>query len=172
MLKKINTFAFTLVELLAVIVVLGIIMLIAVPSFNNYTNNARKKAFFTSVSNIVNKIKPENLLEENDFCMYNYSKDTENKNPEINSMYVLVHKENNNLIYSVFAKNKEDTIDIDIYDFNTLNMNNRDEWVYSGNDSNKIGSYSQYALKLLQVDNSGDNNLNELKNFKVCGVKG
>ena len=39
-LKKINTHAFTLVELLATIVILGIIMLIAVPAFNNYTSSA------------------------------------------------------------------------------------------------------------------------------------
>lgn len=175
-LKKINTHAFTLVELLATIVILGIIMLIAVPAFNSYTSSAKKKVFFTSVSNIVNSIKPESLIDGTEFCMYNYSKDSQNKIPEINSMYVLLHRENNNLIYSVYAKSKEDTIDINIYDFNTLNMGNSEEWVYRGK---KMGSYSQYILKLLQPnnseqDNSGSNlnNLNNLMNFKVCDLKG
>lgn len=34
---------FTLVELLAVITILGVIMIIAVPSYNRYIENARKK---------------------------------------------------------------------------------------------------------------------------------
>ena len=47
--KKINKKGFTLVELLAVIVILGVLLLIAVPSVNNIINNSRKKAFLSQV---------------------------------------------------------------------------------------------------------------------------
>ena len=49
--KKKN--GFTLVELLAVIVVLAIIMIIAIPSVLDVMNTARKKAFVMYVDKIV-----------------------------------------------------------------------------------------------------------------------
>lgn len=46
--KKLNKKGFTLVELLAVIVILGVIMLIAIPSVGTIISNSRKNSFVSS----------------------------------------------------------------------------------------------------------------------------
>jgi len=43
--KKNN--GFTLIEILAVVIILGVIAIIAVPSITNYVNNSRKEAYIT-----------------------------------------------------------------------------------------------------------------------------
>ena len=48
-----NKKAFTLIELLAVIIILGILMLIAIPSVTNYINNSRKNTYVTTVNELV-----------------------------------------------------------------------------------------------------------------------
>ena len=45
--------AFTLIELLAVIVILGILMLVAIPSVTTYINNSRKESYIDTVQNII-----------------------------------------------------------------------------------------------------------------------
>lgn len=161
MIKK-SKKGFTLVELLAVIVILGIILLIAVPVATNYINKSKKKSFFTSVSNITNKIKTENIIEENDYCMYSYRDDKENQTELIDSMYVIVHKEEGKIMYSVYARQKENTVDIDIRDFSTINMNDSSKWVGSFDDN----SYSKLVGEL-----SDSTKITHLSNYKVCGLK-
>ena len=45
--------AFTLIELLAVIIILGILMLIAIPSVTNYINNSRKNTYVNTIDSII-----------------------------------------------------------------------------------------------------------------------
>ena len=45
--------AFTLIELLAVIIILGILMIIAIPSVTSYINNSRKSAYVDTAKQIV-----------------------------------------------------------------------------------------------------------------------
>jgi len=45
--------AFTLIELLAVIIILGILMIIAIPSVTSYINNSRKSAYVDTVKEVV-----------------------------------------------------------------------------------------------------------------------
>ncbi len=51
--KKKRRKAFTLIELLAVIIILGILMIIAIPSVTTYISNSRKSAYVDSVKEIV-----------------------------------------------------------------------------------------------------------------------
>lgn len=45
--------AFTLIELLAVIIILGILMLIAIPSVTSYINNSRKETYIDTIKELV-----------------------------------------------------------------------------------------------------------------------
>ena len=45
--------AFTLIELLAVIIILGVLMLIAIPSVTSYINNSRKETYASTVQELI-----------------------------------------------------------------------------------------------------------------------
>ena len=51
--KKKRSKAFTLIELLAVIIILGILMIIAIPSVTTYISNSRKSAYIDTVKEVV-----------------------------------------------------------------------------------------------------------------------
>lgn len=161
-----NKRGFTLTELLVVIAILAVVLLIAVPTASNYINNSKKKAFFVSVSNIVNAIKPEQILNQTDTCIYNYSTDKENQNENIKTLYVLAHKDSelDKVVYSVFASMDGVSTAIDIYDFSSLNTNNVEQWVQK-ETTNK--SYTYYATSLL-VESSKQE---ELFSYKNCELK-
>lgn len=55
--NSLNRNAFTLMELLAVIVILGVIMLIAIPSISNVITNSRKDAFIRSADMYINAVR-------------------------------------------------------------------------------------------------------------------
>ena len=62
---------FTMVELLAVVAILGVIVAIAVPVSLSYVRNSRDKAFYLNVQEIVKKVKMENELNRARHCYYN-----------------------------------------------------------------------------------------------------
>lgn len=68
---------FTLVELLATIVIIGVVMAIVIPTSYGYIEKSRRKAFYINVKGIVDQVKKKNELEEIDsdvtVC---YSEDT------------------------------------------------------------------------------------------------
>lgn len=156
---------FTLIELLAVIVILAVILLIAVPSVLGYIESARKKAFYTSVSNLVDNIKPENVLEEKDYCIYDYSKDEENKTELIDNMFIIAHKDesNNKIVYSVLAENKKNNIIVNTYDFSKLNSDD-ESWDKKDNYNNT------YYYQLAKLWNSHLNGT--LESYVPCGNVG
>lgn len=160
--------AFTLVELLVTIIILGIILVIAIPSINKYIENSKNKAFFISVSNIVNAIKNSNALDNNEYCIYSYKDDTNNQTENINSMYVLVHKDGDKQIYSVFATRTKSKSGIDVYDFSTLSISKSGDWVQNAKTKN---SYTWYATSLLtNFKNDGGDKIDELLSFRKCNV--
>ena len=55
--KKINKKGFTLVELLAVVVILGVLLMIAVPSVTNIINSSRDKAFLSQAKLAVENVE-------------------------------------------------------------------------------------------------------------------
>ena len=52
--KKKKFTAFTLIELLAVIIILGVLMIIAVPAVTNYISNSRKSAYVATAKDLMN----------------------------------------------------------------------------------------------------------------------
>ena len=156
---------FTLIELLAVIVVLAIILIIAVPNVIKQVEKSRERAFYTSVRNLTDNLKPINVLENKDYCMYDYSYDKENQTELIEKMYILAHMEENKMVYSVYAKSNKGKI-IDTYDISKLNDNKPEAWQ---EEIDENSSYSYYLAKLYIDTFSGREDMDvTLKNFKIC----
>jgi len=55
--KKINSKGFTLIELLAVITIMGILMLVAIPAVSRTIENSRRDTFMNTAKSYVNAIK-------------------------------------------------------------------------------------------------------------------
>ena len=55
--SKNNKKAFTLIELIAVIVIFGILMLIAIPAVSRYIDNSKKEAYIKTVNNLVDTVR-------------------------------------------------------------------------------------------------------------------
>ncbi len=66
--KKKQTKAFTLIELLAVIIILGVLMIIAIPSVTTYISNSRKSTYIDTAKNIVGGVG--NVVNEGKLGMY------------------------------------------------------------------------------------------------------
>ena len=66
--KKKKNKAFTLIELLAVIIILGILMIIAIPSVTTYINNSRKSAYVNTAREIISGAR--NFVNEGKISMY------------------------------------------------------------------------------------------------------
>jgi len=111
--KKIkNTKAFTLIELLAVIIILGILMIIAIPSVTSYINNSRKSAYIDTAKQVIASTR--NFVNEGKVGMYDTSatyyiptkcikieNGTEAKTPygEFTKAYIIVTYEGTNYKY-------------------------------------------------------------------------
>ena len=63
--KKMNKKGFTLVELLAVIVILGLLMAIAIPSVTKYITQSRKKTLISSIDSYVTAVTT--AVNDNEF---------------------------------------------------------------------------------------------------------
>ena len=66
--KKKRSKAFTLIELLAVIIILGILMIIAIPSVTTYINNSRKSAYVNTARELISGTR--SLVNQGNLRMY------------------------------------------------------------------------------------------------------
>ena len=55
--KKMNSKGFTLIELFAVIVIMGILMMVAIPAMTRYIENSRKDTFIDTAKQYVNSVR-------------------------------------------------------------------------------------------------------------------
>ena len=67
-----NKKGFTLIEILAVIIILGILLIIAVPSISNYINDSRKHAYITTAKEYIKEAQKKVSSFEYEF----YDRDT------------------------------------------------------------------------------------------------
>lgn len=150
---------FTLIELLSVIVILSLLIVIAVPNIIKQVKVSKEKAFYISVSKIVENIKTDNIINNNDYCMYNY--EDENKENDFDKLYILVTKENNDLIYSVYAS-KNGIKTINVKDFSKINEKDTSNW---DKDMSNDSAYSSVSKLYSNI------NLIEDNNYVVCDLK-
>lgn len=101
-----NKKAFTMIELLAVVLILGVVLAIAVTSYNGYLNTSRDKSFKLAI-NSLRDIVEEAYIDcssnnpNNDFCL-------NHKRPTTNSDKIYLY-ELINSGYSEKVKNPYDT---------------------------------------------------------------
>lgn len=62
--KKLNSAGFTLIELLAVITIMGILMMVAIPAVSRTIENSRRDSFATIAQNYINTVRTSVLADE------------------------------------------------------------------------------------------------------------
>ena len=112
--------AFTLIELLAVIIILGILMLIAIPSVTQYINNSRKESYVNSIkelikgtSSLANSGELSMLDTDTTYYVPVGAIDLENGNPrspygELTDAYVVVTFDGEDYDYYYVGKDEAD----------------------------------------------------------------
>lgn len=62
--KRLNNAGFTLIELLAVITIMGILMMVAIPAVSRTIENSRRDSFATVAQNYINTVRNSVLADE------------------------------------------------------------------------------------------------------------
>ena len=97
---------FTLVELLAVIVVLAIILVIAVPKINNEIKLSKEKTFINSAKSVVRQLEYMNIEEESFDEKSLNEIDIELSNIDYDKENSKVYYENEKITLDLVGKNK------------------------------------------------------------------
>lgn len=158
MLKKIKQKrGFTLVELLAVIVVLGVVMAIAVPATTKYIQNSKEAAFYTNVRGIVDNIKNNTDLVEANACIYVWSEETYDPEISITSdireiSVVSFLNEEGDKKFAVTATASNSDASINTLDFYSTSLEDKNDWSPSEEDGEDLGN------KFLEIASKASNN--------------
>lgn len=146
---------FTLIELLSVIVILGVVLLIALMVVKDKVKAIEDKAFFLSVNTFINETQIGNELNSLEYCYFNSKKEDVKLPKEIEEMQIIAYKEENKIVYSVYAKNKSNT-EINTDNFTKLFKEDSEKWADNGKNSFTFVANVQLA---------------NATNFKRCKVK-
>ena len=118
--NKLNKKGFTLVELLAVIVILSVLLLIALPSGINIMNKARNDAFKDEAMSFISAAETQYASEGGEGCKYYYFGDVDGKpttaSPDSSKVELTTMKKKAG--YQAWIMVSEDSASIDILDKN------------------------------------------------------
>lgn len=118
---------FTLVEVLAVVVIMGILLLVSIPAVTKNIATSKDKVFFSNVSSVISNLKKERVLNGKKYCIY----EPETKAEDIESLRIVVARDNSdNNIYIVTAKRKGSPNELDIVtlNFDELTATEKSKW--------------------------------------------
>ena len=153
--KRKKKHGFTLIELLSVIVILGVVLLIALMVVKDKVKAVEDKAFFLSVNTFISETQIGNELNSLEYCYFNSEKEDVKLPKEVEEMQIIAYKENDKVIYSVYARNKSNT-EINTNVFSKLFKEDSKKWADNGKNSFTF-------VANLQLANA--------TNFKRCKVK-
>ncbi len=173
--------AFTLIELLAVIIILGVLMIIAIPAVTSYISNSRKSAYIDTAKqvigatrNIVNSGKL-NVFDE-DVTYYfptkcvpvENGKEAESPYGKFTKAYVIVIYENNNFSYYWTSVDSSQIGIKGIIPYNELNEDDIESNVKENEISSDIGIDGRSKTALL----SSNCKTFEYENARPDGLSG
>lgn len=157
-----NKKGFTLVELLAAIVILGVILLIAIPSYNNIVSKMTKKSQIEGIGNIVNAVATTNF-EDTESCFYSYNLDNYEFPENIGKLYIMLFKTDGSSNYGVYAVDNNNKIIVDTTKFKDVDYKNSATWIseddsmanYINENAEQIvfGSDDLKVCKVIEGDN-------------------
>ncbi len=142
--------AFTLIELLAVIIILGILMLVAIPSVTTYINNSRKDTYVVNAKSVVQGAR--NKVNSGELQVYD-------ENVTYYIPYEIIPLENKaSSPYGDYTK----AYVVATYD------NNSYDYYWTSSDTNKMGIYLTYSDNLTAKDVLSGVDAIE-PNIAICG---
>ena len=147
---KNNKKAFSLVELLAVVALVGILFLLAIPAVTHYIEDTKEKTFMINVQTVVNKIKETKATTDIKYCILSDLLDDtkEFKAKNVKTLDIIVYQdESNKTKYAVNAMSTDEKTVIITTDFDKLSLNKRSEWA-EGKEAlnNLVTEYITHAL--------------------------
>ena len=156
--------AYTLIELLSVVVILAIIGAIAVPKVLETIGISKLTAYNVAKNNIVSSAKIKYLADVNNSKTTQYTVDDlieggylkkDIKNPITNQKYedtkIIITNENGNIKYDYVEGNTLYDIISNLDDKDGLYKQN-DTYIYKGNNVNNYLSYDGKVYRILKID--------------------
>lgn len=144
-----NSRGFSLVEILAIIVIIGILAGLGIPAVLNYIKTSRDKTFFTNVKGIVEAVNKSDLTTGATYCIYEDAELESLKANNIEEINIIsTVDENGKKIYSVSAIGNN--VVINTRDFSSLSVDKKSEWAADAENGyektlNETGIYSVFG---------------------------
>ena len=127
-----NKKGFTLIELIAVIVILGLLMVIVIPAVSRYIDNSKKETYLKQINSLIDTVRYGINSGDNTYSMNGESskqfdlKDVvlEKGSKTVKEGYLLVQKKKDEYKYYVLVSDEENNYCIALTDVNNLSKNN------------------------------------------------
>ena len=118
-----NKKGFSLIELLATIVILGIILTITIPMSMKLINETKLKASAESIKKLTENTSYDQV-QGNEEYIYSYSSNLDDLPSNVDKVYLIKIDDN----YGIYAKDKSNNVIFDNDNINNININDKNSW--------------------------------------------